>query len=524
MLAIRCTLPRTVALSVALSAVLSFSIHAAANEVAVGVVFEDSNGNGIRDAGEPGIPGVAVSNGLDVVLTDDEGLYELPITDDTIIFVTKPSGFEIAVDEHNMAKFYYIHKPNGSPDYYHPGVEPTGPLPESIDFPLVPMDESNQFRIVVFADPQPQTREEVYHMQHKVLSELVGEDYRFGVVLGDIMYDHLDLFRHYVPMMGAVGFPFYHVVGNHDINFDAPDNETSTETYQRYFGPVDYSWQSGDVHFITMNNIKYHGRERRGYHTALDENQLAWLRADIEAAGPDKLVVINMHAPLYDVRPNRRIPGTDEVLEMLQDHPSVLVLSGHTHINMFHTFTEEDGWMGDGTFIELNCVTVSGSWWSGPADYMGVPIGIQADGTFPGYTIIEFDGMDYQISYKAGSMPAEKQMSIYPPGTHRETDDAWNTLLVNIFYAPPEATVEYRLNGSEWRPMQRELRVDPLARAYLDGPQKHSRRWVRASNSYHMWEAVIPDDRPRFRPNRWEVRARLPDGRQLQNAMIHSPN
>ena len=56
------------------------------------------------------------------------GTYELPVTDDTIIFVAKPRGWQTRIDEKNMPRFYYIHKPEGSPDddYKFPGVEPTG--------------------------------------------------------------------------------------------------------------------------------------------------------------------------------------------------------------------------------------------------------------------------------------------------------------------------------------------------------------------------------------------------------------
>ena len=34
-----------------------------------GTVFDDRNGDGVREAGEPGLASVAVSNGVDVVLT-----------------------------------------------------------------------------------------------------------------------------------------------------------------------------------------------------------------------------------------------------------------------------------------------------------------------------------------------------------------------------------------------------------------------------------------------------------------------
>ncbi|MBE0654738.1 MAG: metallophosphoesterase, partial [Bacteroidales bacterium] len=40
---------------------------------AKGLVFHDQNENGKRERREPGIPGVAVSNGKDIVLTNEDG-------------------------------------------------------------------------------------------------------------------------------------------------------------------------------------------------------------------------------------------------------------------------------------------------------------------------------------------------------------------------------------------------------------------------------------------------------------------
>ena len=42
---------------------------------ATGIVFNDLNGNGKRDIGEPGIAGVYVSNGRDIVTTDRNGSW-----------------------------------------------------------------------------------------------------------------------------------------------------------------------------------------------------------------------------------------------------------------------------------------------------------------------------------------------------------------------------------------------------------------------------------------------------------------
>ena len=141
--------------------------------VARGVVFEDRNGNGRRESGEPGLGRVAVSNGEQVVQTDDQGRWTLPVGSDTCIFVIKPSGWMTPQDQNHLPRFYYLHKPGGSPPLQHAGVRPTGPLPASIDFPLVPRDEPDRFEIVVFADTQTHDIQAVHWMAHDVVEDLV---------------------------------------------------------------------------------------------------------------------------------------------------------------------------------------------------------------------------------------------------------------------------------------------------------------------------------------------------------------
>ncbi|MCB0072207.1 MAG: hypothetical protein KDE20_12145, partial [Caldilineaceae bacterium] len=46
-----------------------------ADDAVTGIVFADTNRNGLFDADETGVADVPVSNGLDVVLTDAEGRY-----------------------------------------------------------------------------------------------------------------------------------------------------------------------------------------------------------------------------------------------------------------------------------------------------------------------------------------------------------------------------------------------------------------------------------------------------------------
>ena len=70
-----------------------------AEEFAKGVVFEDLNGNEVRDSGEKGIPGIGVSDGSNIVETDAKGHWRLPVAEDVIYFVLKPSGGMVPLKE-----------------------------------------------------------------------------------------------------------------------------------------------------------------------------------------------------------------------------------------------------------------------------------------------------------------------------------------------------------------------------------------------------------------------------------------
>src|SRR3546814_15518100 len=77
----------------AIVAMLWFACGCAVAQAPGGTVFEDGNGNGVRDAGEAGIAGVAVSDGRQVVRTDAQGRYALPILAGQAIFVLQPVGW-----------------------------------------------------------------------------------------------------------------------------------------------------------------------------------------------------------------------------------------------------------------------------------------------------------------------------------------------------------------------------------------------------------------------------------------------
>ena len=58
---------------------LFISYFAIAQSTVSGWVYEDSNGNSVKEKREKGVANVAVSNGVEVVLTDKNGRYTLPL-------------------------------------------------------------------------------------------------------------------------------------------------------------------------------------------------------------------------------------------------------------------------------------------------------------------------------------------------------------------------------------------------------------------------------------------------------------
>ncbi len=128
---------------------------------AQGAVFHDLNANGLLDAGEPGIAAVAVSNGSDVVLTDENGNYAIPVSDDAIIFVIKPSGYNYPVNAHMLPRFYYIHKPEGSPkELKYAGVAKPARCPKVLILPCSTAMHLNSFPSSFFLihNPTPKSK------------------------------------------------------------------------------------------------------------------------------------------------------------------------------------------------------------------------------------------------------------------------------------------------------------------------------------------------------------------------------
>lgn len=521
--------------------------------VATGVVYEDRDRDGGRDEDEPGVPDVSVSNGRAVVRTDADGRYSLDVTDETIIFITKPAGYMVPVNEDQLPQFFYRHYPNGSPvETFYPGVEPTGPLPESVDFPLYQHEESDAFDAVVFADPQTRNFGELETFRTEVVDELIGVDAAFGLTVGDIVNDPLVLFEPHNEIVSTIGIPWWNLPGNHDINYDVPDDTYSTETFKRVYGPPDYSADYGQVHFVNMDNVDYLGEEEGGYRGYLNERQLEWLANDLASVPEDKLIVIATHIPLRTEAIGGASLNTvnlDELFEVLEGRRHLYSVSGHDTSNSWQMYLDPGElrepppdvnpavWEGEEPFHHQVLAEVrGGGWTAGPLDERGVPASDMADGNPNGYYIISFDGNEYRPRFKPASLPEDFQMRIAfrggdgnqvlangdpvwipsgPSGSQGITPpprlylrDVFNgqgrpQVEVNVFDGGERHQVEVRFDNRSFRAMdynpprfgltdgQPDGNLDPYILALREANPPWERP-VEPEPSSHLWRADIP--------------------------------
>jgi hypothetical protein len=472
-----------------------------------GVVFHDRDGDGVQDRFELGISGVAVSNGRDVARTDWRGRYRLPVSDDTIVFVVKPGGFAMPLDENHLPRFYYVHKPDGSPPGLRfPGVAPTGPLPASVDFPLTRQHEPNTFDVLLFGDTQPYTAAEIDTLAHDIIEEVIGSEAAFGITLGDLVGDDLSLFDPLNRAVGRVGIPWHNLPGNHDMNYRAQSDVHADETFERVYGPGTYAFEYASVHFVLFDDVVYLGALAEGdstqnYIGGLSADQLTFLRGYLEGVPRDHLIVVAMHIPLEGPAPNFDVPERRELFDALASHPYNLSISAHMHMQYHAFFGPEDGYRGPEPHHHLVQGTTSGSWWLGTRDEMGIPHAMMRDGTPNGYSILHCDGNTYSIRYKVARRPADHQMNVFAPDAVSASDAGDTEVLVNVFAGSERSTVEMRLGrGGEWIPLARVERPDPYflehKRRELEHQPPPERPLPPAEPSLHLWAGTLPADPP----------------------------
>ncbi len=402
-----------------------------------GVVFHDQNGDGHYQAGEPGIAGVLVTNGLAVVATDAVGRYTLPVRDDMNLSVVQPSRWAVPTDAHRVPQFSYAHKPLGSATKLrYGGLPPTGEAPATINFPLQPAAEpTGTFLAAIIGDTQAYSHREVSYLRDSTLRDLTQlPEGRPDLLLyvGDVAGDDLNLLPRIFAVGSSVGAPQFAVVGNHDIDLDADRYADSADTWRRLVGPAYYAFEHQQALFIVLNNVYFPstGERSNSYRGYVDPVQMAWLSNLLELVPTDRLIVIAHHIPFLSFvdadSAQHQTENLAAIHQLLAGRPAVS-LSGHTHTienhapgQVFAGWTAHTG-ITELPFRHLIVGAASGSWYQGDLDHHGVPMSLQRLGAPKGFLLLEVNGTDYRETYRGAGIDPRTTMWVglnTPPFRH----------------------------------------------------------------------------------------------------------
>lgn len=389
-----------------------------------GVVFVDRDQDSEQDRHERGLRGVTVTNGRDVTTTDRHGRYELPAFDNMTVSVTQPRGYQVPVDDDNVAQFFYHHLPEGSPELRYGGLEPTGPLPDEVNFPLATsrLTGSAEQHCLIGGDIQPYDQAEVEYARKGAFTDLAARTDYTGcgaLFIGDVVGDDLSLYPQIRELTGMLNGPARFLPGNHDLDFDATSSEHTFDTYRANLGPEYYSYDVGRAHVIALNTVEY--KAGTSYTGALDERQLEWLRNDLAEVPKNKLVVIAAHIPLLDFADEsssrHQVAQVKEIYELLEGREAI-ALGGHTHsIENLRAGDSLQGWsdvMGvdELPFTHITAGAISGDWYSGTVLPEGYPAALQRDGGQPGVLTLDITGTQVEERFTVRGADDSHQMAL----------------------------------------------------------------------------------------------------------------
>lgn len=198
-------------------------------------------------------------------------------------------------------------------------------------------------------------------------------------------------------MRGNNDLPVEYCLGNHDIwgLYNPAKDASYGKSYALEMMQVGSQYTSFDRngwHFIILDSTQ---KKKNGlwYTARLDEKQMAWLKADLQATPPETPVLVLSHIPILcanvfldDLRIRGgkfSIPGSwmhtdvQDIVQLFSQHPNVkLCLSGHIHMRDAVHYNN----------ISFYCNgAVSGDWWKNES-YKGTRAGfgivdLYADGS-----------------------------------------------------------------------------------------------------------------------------------------------
>ena len=430
---------------------------------------------------ENGTPlsGVVVSDGFTAVQTSSNGYYELVAHKDCwYIYISVPSDCEVPINNYGQPAFFQKYEKNVS----------------KYDFTLKKLagGAENKFALFCLADPQCKDSTQRSRFKNECLPDLKSHSASkgvpcYGVTLGDVAYSEggrncvaqMPYLRDHMHVNNA-GMPIFQTMGNHDYTYFksgqaiAADETSSTynmkaqREFEKVFGPIDYSWNRGDVHIVCMRDMQWTSTtDAAKYSLAFTNEQYEWLKQDLSFVPKDKLVILCVHIPLL----NSTGTNVRNVISLLAKYDEAHIMSGHTH------YTRNEPSLSSGVYEHVHGA-VCGTWWYSNTNGDGVP---------NGYGVYDIEGNTiknwYYKGVNTGMKSRDYQMRLYP-GNHRsggqyeyiQLQHGAGVLLANVFNADSNWVVEVYEDGAYSGKMTRmsNKKETPAAGTSESNPTKPS--------------------------------------------------
>lgn len=371
---------------------------------------------GIVSSAGVGVENVVVSDGAEVTVTNEKGIYQLKSAKKWgYVFISVPSGYEVPSI--------------GVLPQFHRALKNSADVVERADFKLEKVDGQDSYKIFMLGDMHLANRTGDLGQFAQFTSDLTDYMTRhkgekmYALTLGDMTWDlywysNSYYFPQYLNTVNSQikNLQIFHTMGNHDNDFQTRSDYDAAVKYVDQICPTYYSFNIGKVHYVVMDDIdcsSYDGSTSRNYVKSLSAEQLDWLAKDLSYVAKTTPVVVAMHAQVfYPTTSGFKIDhdpvNTLRLFDILDGY-TVRFVTGHTH-KLFNV--TPDAPIVDGhNFREYNSGSVCASWWWSGNLTPGIHIG--TDGTPGGYGIWDVTGTDFQCLYKSTGWPEEYQFRSY---------------------------------------------------------------------------------------------------------------
>ena len=371
---------------------------------------------GIVSSAGVGVENVVVSDGAEVTVTNEKGIYQLKSAKKWgYVFISVPSGYEVPSV--------------GVLPQFHRALKNSADVVERADFKLEKVDGQDSYKIFMLGDMHLANRTGDLGQFAQFTSDLTDYMTRhkgekmYALTLGDMTWDlywysNSYYFPQYLNTINSQikNLQIFHTMGNHDNDFQTRSDYDAAVKYVDQICPTYYSFNIGKVHYVVMDDIdcsSYDGTESRNYVKSLSAEQLDWLAKDLSHVAKTTPVVVAMHAQVFYPTTSGFKIDHDQVNPLrlfdILDGYTVRFVTGHTH-KLFNV--TPDAPIVDGhNFREYNSGSVCASWWWSGNLTPGIHIG--TDGTPGGYGIWDVTGTDFQCLYKSTGWPEEYQFRSY---------------------------------------------------------------------------------------------------------------